>query len=476
MFGAKVVVTTNRKTMMKKTDPASNPAPTTKLQDLLAAHPAHQVKVAVVDIDGVLRGKWMAKEKLLKALDEGFGFCNVVFGWDINDQPYDNTDLSGWHTGYPDALAMPDPATFRTIPWQDGLPFLLADFSQSPEIADACPRSLLKKIRQQALDSGFAARFSNEFEWFNFRETPQSFKEKNGLNPQPVTPGMFGYSLLRASQNHAFFTEIFDGLLGFGVPLEGLHTETGDGVYEAAIEHSDVLEAADRGVLFKAGVKEIAHRHGIMASFMAKWNSALPGCSGHIHQSLWDLGKACSLFFDAEKPGCMSRLMEQYLAGQLHCLPYILPMFAPTVNSYKRLVAGSWASVSVSWGIENRTTAIRVINQNAGAMRIETRTPGSDANPYLSMAACLASGLYGIRHQLALETPPTKGNEYENMASRRLPATLAEAVSAMRASPIANELFGAGFVDHFLKTRDWEWRQFSQKVTDWELRRYFESV
>ncbi len=343
-------------------------------------------------------------------------------------------------------------------------------------MSGACPRTLLKNIRQQCVDMGYMPLFSKEFEWFNFKETSQSLKDKSFVNPVPLTPGMFGYSILRTSEKQAFYNDIFDLLQKFNIPLEGLHTETGDGVYEAAIEHTDILDAADRAVLFKTSVKEIAYRHGIIPSFMAKWNSSLPGCSGHIHQSLWDAAGNINLFYDDGDEAHISELLKHYIAGQLHCLPHILPMYAPTINSYKRYVEGAWASTSVSWGIENRTAALRVINHSYISTRLETRVPGADANPYLSLAASLASGLYGIKHHLPLTLPVAKGNEYQNTSSRKFHKTLHEATEAMKRSDIAHELFGGTFVDHFVKTREWEWRQFIQKVTDWEMKRYFEII
>ncbi len=433
------------------------------------------IKFAVTDIDGILRGKLISTEKFLKAVNGQIGFCNVIFGWDMNDAVYDNCKVSGWHTGYPDSFATIDPSTFRKIPWENDKPFFLADFSESADLKDVCPRSLLKKIKKEANDLGFSPQFSAEFEWFNFDETMHSLKEKEYSDPTPLTPGMFGYSVLRASQNSNYFNDLFDLLYTFGIPLEGLHTETGDGVFEAAITYDEILESADRATLFKTSVKEIASQYDLTASFMAKWNPELPGCSQHIHQSLINKsGK--NLFFDDSKDHKMSELFEYYLAGQLYCLPHILPMFAPTVNSYKRYVEGSWAATSVSWGIENRTVALRVINRKSDSMRLENRVPGADANPYLTMAASLASGLYGIKHKLKLDTAPTKGNEYENKNSEPLPENLHKATKAMKESSIAKELFGESFVDHFVKTREWEWRQYKPNQKNWELKRYFEII
>lgn len=436
----------------------------------------HQkVKVAVADIDGVLRGKLMHREKFLTAIDKGFGFCSVVLGWDCNDQCYDDIAYSGWHNGYPDSPVQLDLATYREIPWEDGLPFVLGDFGASAAGGAIGPRALLRRVVDQATALGVAPLMGCEFEWFNFDETPETLAVKHGVDPTPLTPGMFGYSLLRSGYRREYFDAIFDELGAFGVPIEGLHTETGPGVYEAAIRPADAIEAADRAVLLKTGVKEIAYRHGVTASFMARWSTALPGCSGHIHQSLWDLERSRSLFADPSGEHGMSALFRHYLAGQLALLPELLPMYAPTVNSYKRLVEGYWAPTSVTWGVDNRTVALRVIT-GGSATRVETRVSGSDINPYLAVAASLASGLHGIREGLPLELAPVVGNGYAAPDAERLPPTLEAAALKMRGSATARALFGDAFVDHYTTTRLWEWREAQKAVTDWELRRYFEII
>jgi len=443
----------------------------------LAGKDTRKVKLAVVDIDGILRGKVISFEKFKSVAEKGFGFCDVVFGWDANDLAYDNASYTGWHTGYPDATAVVDLQTFREIPWENDLPFFIADFSDGKgKSLPICPRSLLKKIAQQADDAGFIPYFSQEFEWFNFVNNVNELYENKFRNPQHLTHGMFGYSVLRASQQSPFFHDLFDLLNKFNVPIEGIHTETGPGVYEAAIVYGKILEAADRAVCFKTGVKEIASRHGIIASFMAKFSEHLPGCSGHVHQSLWSADNKQNLFYDKKSKTGISPLMESYIAGQLHCLPHILPMFAPTVNSYKRLTEGAWAPTTVTWAIDNRTTALRALPAGAVSTRLETRVVGSDANPYLAMAGCLAAGLYGIKNKLALRIAATEGNGYEDKKNGVLPKNLWEAAQAMKTSAIAKELFGDAFVQHFTGTREWEWRQFSKVVTDWELKRYFEII
>ncbi|MBX3254383.1 MAG: glutamine synthetase [Chitinophagaceae bacterium] len=436
-----------------------------------------KIKLAVTDIDGVLRGKVISFDKFKSIAESGFGFCDVVFGWDAGDVAYDNATLTGWHTGYPDALANVDISTFRRIPWDNNIPFFLADFSkQNDDNTQVCPRSLLKKVEQQAKEEGYMAFCSQEFEWFNLVDNTDELYAGKFRDLKPMTNGMFGYSVLRASQKNAFFNDLFDLLKKFDIPLEGIHTETGPGVYEAAIMYSDALEAADRAVLFKSSVKEIGYRHGVLPTFMAKFSENLPGCSGHVHQSLWSGDGKKNLFFDKKAKNNISALMESYIAGQLYCLPYILPMFAPTVNSYKRLVEGAWAPTTLTWAVDNRTVALRALPGGEKSARLETRVVGSDSNPYLAIAACLAAGLYGIRKKMTLNIAATTGNGYMNKSDGILPANLWQATQAMKNSPVARELFGDYFVDHFTGTREWEWRQFSKVVTDWELKRYLEII
>jgi len=443
--------------------------------DALRKSGAAKVKVAITDIDGVLRGKYLHKDKFFSAAEGGFGFCNVVFGWDSGDVCYDNSAYTGWHSGYPDAMARVDLNTMRRVPWDGDIPFFLADFVDGEGAPLAvCPRSVLKGVLARAEAAGFTAKCGLEYEWFNFQETPQTLAAKGHQNPTPLSPGMFGYSLVRMAQNRPFFTALMDELGAFGIPLEGLHTETGPGVFEAAIQFSGALESADRGVLFKTAAKEIGSRFGIMPTFMAKWNSELPGCSGHTHQSLWSGEK--NVFYDKKDPLKMSGAFKSYLAGLLRCLPEILPFFAPTVNSYKRLVDGYWAPTKVTWGMDNRTVALRVIPGSAKSTRVEVRVPGSDINSYLAIAASLAAGLYGIEKGLKLTAEPVKGSAYNASGAERLPRTLQEATQRLADSKVAHEILGETFVDHFVRTRVWEWRQFQDAVTDWELRRYFEVI
>jgi glutamine synthetase len=430
-----------------------------------------RIKLGVTDIDGILRGKYISLDKFAASQD-GVNFCDVIFGWDISDALYDNGKYTGWHTGYPDLQARVDYSTLRTIPWEPGSALFLMDvFKKNGEPLSLSPRQLLQQVLNRAEASGYRIKFAAEYEFWLFRETPYSLREKNFRNLTSLSPGMFGYSLLRASQNAPMVLDLIDQLAAFNVTLEGFHTETGPGVYEAAICVDEGVRAADKAVLFKTAVKEIVGRHGVIPTFMAKWNADLPGSSGHLHQSLCSAVDGTNLFFENGGP---SKLMQHYIAGLVTFLPELMAMIAPTINSYKRTVPGTWAPVNATWGDDNRTTAVRSISGSAKSTRIELRLSAADMNPYLAIAASLAAGLEGVERKL--EPPDPISNAYTMQGSEPLPRDLAEAALRFRKSDLARKSFGEEFVDHYAGTREWEIRQYQRAVTDWELDRYFESV
>lgn len=429
-------------------------------------------KVGVFDIDGVFRGKYMDRDKFESALRKGFGFCDVVLGWDSSDALFDNTKASGWHTGYRDAPVSLDLATVRKIPFENDTILVIGQFDG--EYEQVCPRRLLARTIARAADLGFRARAAFEYEFFVFKETPESVRAKGYRNLEPLTPGMFGYSMLRSGVHAELYHELLEAMDALECPIEGLHTETGPGVLEAALHHDEALAAADKAALFKTFTKILAQRMGLMATFMSKWSNSYPGQSGHIHVSLEDPETGANRFASDAADG-MSQEMRWFIGGQIALMPELLTMVCATVNSYRRLVPGMWAPTHAHWGVENRTTAIRAITGGAGT-RSEYRVGPADANPYLALAAALASGLWGIQNQV--EPPPAIiGSAYESPgAAKPLPGTLGEAARMFAASSVARELFGAPFVEHFAATRDWEDRQARKSVTDWDLARYFEVI
>lgn len=433
------------------------------------------VKVGLFDNDGVMRGKYMSREKFFSSLEKGFAFCDVVLGWDVKDQLYDNVDYTGWHTGYPDAPVRILPDSCRDIPFEDGMLLFLAEFADRAE--SICPRATLRRVVEKARDMGFVPYSALEYEFFLFEETPHSIREKGFRDLRPLSPGWFGYSMIRNSVHAELYHQMIELSEGMDFPLEGIHTETGPGVIEAAIAVDRSLPSADKAALFKTFVKVLAQRNGLMATFMAKWSADYPGQSGHIHISLRERDGDRSAFYDPDQPWNMSRTQRQFIAGQQRLMPEFLSMLAPTVNAYTRLIPGFWAPTDATWGVENRTAALRVIPGTDRSQRVEYRLGSADANPYLALAAALGAGLYGIEQGWEPE-PMIEGNAYDRQHPDHLalPATLWESAQRLKASEAARRLFGDAFVEHFAASREWEEREYRRHVSDWELERYFEII
>jgi len=433
------------------------------------------IKVGVFDMDGVLRGKYMKREKFLSALKSGFGFCDVVLGWDSQDQLYDQSTYTGWHTAYPDAEVRLLPETARALPYENNGLFFLGEFAGSAE--PYCPRGILRRVLERANAMGYIPQAACEFEFFLFNETPHSVREKEYKNLENITPGWFGYSVLRNSVHSEFYQELMDMCQEMRFPLEGLHTETGPGVLEGALLYDEALEAADQAALFKTFTKVMAQRQGMMATFMAKWSGDFPGQSGHIHISMKDKDKGHNCFYEDGKSHHMSETMRHFIGGQQALMPELLSMVASTVNSYSRLVPGFWAPTSPTWGVENRTCALRAITGSDKAQRVEYRIAAADINPYLALAASIGSGLWGIENKIEPSDPITdNAYDLDVPKEQQLPATLYEAAGRLRQSEAAKELFGAEFVDHYAQSREWEEREFRKAITDWEMQRYFEII
>ncbi|MGI9278510.1 MAG: glutamine synthetase family protein [Endozoicomonas sp.] len=432
------------------------------------------IKVGLFDNDGVLLGKYMGRDKFFSALDSGFSFCDVVLGWDCQDQIYDNTTFTGWHTGFPDKQARILPDTARNLPDEENMLLFLAEFSGDAE--QVCPRGLLRRVIDKAASMGFLARAACEYEFFLFQETPDSIREKGYRNLKPFTPDAFGYSVIRNSVHSELYHEILDMAQSMNFPIESIHPETGPGVIEAALVVDDILSAADKAALFKTFMKVLAERKGLMATFMARWSSEQAGQSGHIHMSLVD-ANGQSVFYDPSQPHGMSAVQKHFIAGQQRLMPEFLALLAPTINSYRRLLPGHWAPTRASWGVENRTCALRLIPGNEKSQRVEYRLGAADACPYLALAAVLASGLYGIEHGLE-PTEAVSGNAYAQSSSgeQTLPRSLYEAAQMLKGSEAAVNYFGETFVEHYAATREWEEMEFRKHVTDWELARYFEII
>ncbi|KAF8334260.1 glutamine synthetase/guanido kinase [Cantharellus anzutake] len=449
----------------------------------------NKVKVAV---DGVLRGKFISKSKFLSVAKDGFGFCSVIFGWDIHDTVYPKELLiSNRNNGYRDLLAAIDLSTYRRIPWENDVPFFLLYFldpeTKKPISVD--PRGTLRKAVSQVEAKGWQCISGIEFEYFQFQETPYSVVEKKYVDLKPLTPGMHGYSLLRPSLNNEYFHDLFDVSLKMGVDIEGHHTETGPGVFETALAYTTALRVADNATLFKLIAKSIGIRRNILPSFMAKPWANLPGCSGHIHVSLKDTsGKnVFSLSPDEIKQGgrkdaryedvqFISQEGEWFISGLLDGLPHVVPLLVPTINGYKRLAGGEafWAPNKLTYGYDSRAASIRVISPpscSPSATRLEIRIPGADVQPHYALSAIFLLGLRGINKKLVLPFPPVSQQQAQGDEAQvvKLPTSLKDATEKMmQPGSIAREILGNEFVDHFGGTRLHEVNVWDSAVTNWE--------
>jgi glutamine synthetase len=465
---------------MKKVN-GSNSIPMEKRLAKWKSEGITRIKLALTDIDGVMRGKYISLDKFASVVKDGGAFCDCVLGWDSDDKLYDNVRFTGWHTAFPDTHFRLDLSSERKLIEEGSTPFFLGEFvnNAGTNRHPLCPRGLLQKVLDRAKGMGYGAKIGFEYEFFVFDETPHSIREKGYKNLKPFTPGNFGYSVIRSSTQSDIYTGLMDFATSLGCPIEGLHCETGPGVMEAALAADEALRAADNAAIFKTFTKVFFQKRGKLATFMAKWSLDYPGQSGHMHQSLFDLKTGESVMHKAGGREGMSPLMENYVAGMQKYLKPFLCMFAPTVNSYTRLVKGAWAPTSATWGVENRTTALRVIPGSHKSERVEFRLGAADGNPYLVAAACIASGLLGIEKKLKLGEP-VKGSAYAIQdklpEGLQLPSNLRDSLQNLRASKEAVEVFGAEFVEHFANSREWEVREHERVITDWQLARYFEII
>ncbi len=444
---------------------------------LIEEHQIDTIKIGGPDFEGIYRGKRLPVDIFLDGLEDGFLQGDVLFGWDVAEQLVPGLRFTNWDTGYPDLRMKPDLATFRVVPWEEHVATVIADFvTERGEPVPVAPRFVLRRVLERAAAMGYRAEMAIELECRIWREDQRSLREKHWHDLTPLSPTTSCYSLHRAAGDEFIVGRLRRMMDAHGVPIAGYNREHGPGMYEMNLRHAPGLEAADRAMLFRNGVKEICLLEGLTASFMAKPFADEDGNSGHIHQSLWnDEGE--NVFYATSGEHHFSPLLQAYIAGVLQTLPEFMAIYAPNVNSYKRFVAGSWAPTVVAWGVETRTPALRAITGGPAATHLENRVPGSDVNPYLAMAATLAGGLYGIAHHL---TPPphvrSNADALPEDIAPRLPDTLDEAIERLATSTLAHEWFGEAFLADYITMRRWEIARYRAAVTEWERERYFEMI
>lgn len=442
------------------------------------------VIVCGIDTHGIMRGKRIPIDQFARVLDEGMALCDVFWVMHVDEsdlvarpaghQGYFPTERNG----YPDILAIPDVSTLRIVPWHDDTALVIADWHrahhQGPIPLD--PRAVLHRVISRAREMGFEPFSALELEFYLLRETPASVRHRHSSDLVPLDDQPSTYGVVLGSRQEPIARVIRESMLAFGIPIEACNPETGPGQFEINLRYGPSLKAADDAFLFKSGVKELAAQHGLLATFMAKPNAAWAGNSCHLHLSL-TRGDGAPAFFDATQPHGISRTMRSFAAGVLDAMPAFTALMAPNLNSYRRYRPYSWAGTTATWGIDNRSTGLRVICEGPSGTRLEQRQAGGDANPYLATAAVLAAGLSGIER--GLEPPPlTDADVYALRPGEvpGLPSSLESAVEALAASDLARAWLGQEFVDHYVVMKRAEVAAQAASVTDWEIARYLDAL
>ena len=418
------------------------------------------VIAAFTDMQGRLMGKRLHAEFFLDELGAGHDVegCNYLLALDMEMDPQPGYATASWDRGYGDFGMKPDLATLRRIPWHDATALVICDVD-----VPVSPRQVLKAVLERATAAGYDAKIGSELEFFMFRESFEEARAKHYRDLTPSVPYILDYNILASGYDEPFLRRVRNEMQGAGMIVEGSKGEAWPGQHELNFRYAGALKAADDHAIFKTGLKAIAHQHGVSVTFMAKPDHTWVGSSCHIHSSLWRGGEAA---FAGE-----SDVFKRYLAGQIACAAELAIFVAPTINSYKRFTAGSWAPTTLAWGYDNRTCGFRIVGHGS-SLRAETRIPGADANPYLAFAALIASGLHGIDGGLEL-APAFEGNAYESDVER-FPHSLRDAIARLEQSSVARSLLGDGVIDHYLNYARTEQRLFDEVVTCYERERLFE--
>ncbi|MGO9029112.1 MAG: glutamine synthetase family protein [Acidimicrobiales bacterium] len=437
------------------------------------------VVVAFPDLQGRPVGKRVTGTFFLDHVqDHGIEVCDYLLTVDVDMDPLPGYQFASWDSGFGDLNAVIDPRTVRPLPWLPGSVLVLCDLLTADGVpVEVSPRRILQRQLERAAEHGLDVRCATEIEFYLFLESFAEATEKHWHGIRPHADTIENYQLLQTSRDEYIVGLIRNQMLEAGIPVESSKGGAGTGQHEINVTYSGALEMADRHLVFKNGVKEIASQHGRAATFMAKWSMDQAGSSCHIHASLWDASTGVPLMApgpDDTHPSGFSENGRQFLAGQLHSARQLAWCFAPYVNSYRRYVPGSWAPTAAVWGEDNRTCGFRAVGSGEGR-RVECRVAGADVNPYIALAATIAGGLWGIDHQLELE-PAFEGSAYVAPDIPRIPSTLVEAIDGLDSSEVAAEAFGAEVHHHLLNTARQEWSKANQVVTEWELARNFERI
>jgi glutamine synthetase len=434
-----------------------------QLRAMVASGEVETVVAGFTDHYGRLLGKRFDAEMFVEDIVKNGGHaCNYLLTVDMEMEPVPGYRFANWELGYGDFHMVPDLDTLRVASWLEKTALVLCDL----EGVGVAPRSILRRQVEQSGKAGFDCFAATELEHYLFRTSFRDAARQGYRELEPAGWYLEDYHLLQGARTEDFHAAVRRHLKGSGVPVETSKGEWGRGQHEINVRYAAVLEMADRHAVFKQCLKEVAEAAGISVTFMAKFAADGAGSSCHIHLSLWRDGKNAF--------AGRSDAFRWFLGGWIARVPEVMPFYAPTINSYKRFVDASWAPTRLAWSNDNRTAGFRVVGEDR-SLRIECRIPGADANPYLALAASLASGLDGIANKTE---PPAAftGDVYAAKTLPRVPYTLAEAAKAFSESRFARQAFGEDVVEHYTHFFRTEVAAYDKAVTDWELKRYFERI
>ena len=431
------------------------------------------VAIATPDAQGRLVGREVPLRRFLDHPDEGVEISSFALTGDLVGVPLFDSPFSGPHTGYHDVRLRPDLATLRPYPAVDATAICFADVVDGAGIEqEVAPRTVLRRQVERAHEMGFTVRLATELEFYLFWDDPREARRRGYRGLEPTTPERATYSVTAVAAQHPFLQPLQDAMAAAGIPVASAQTEAGRGQWEVNLEHAEPMDAADRHVLLKAGIREVARQASATVTFMARPVPDDLGSSCHIHCSLRTGDDPA--FPVAPESGELSETARHFAGGLLAHLPATAVFFAPYANSYKRFAPGFAAGQIAAWGGDNRSVAIRAVGKGQ-TLRLEHRTPGADANPYLAAAAVIAAGLEGIQAQRD-PGPPVEGDADARADLPRTPCSLGEALSAFEAADFVKQAFGADVAAHYAAHARAEWQAYLVAVTDWEIMRGFEAV
>jgi glutamine synthetase len=445
-----------------------------ELKTAVVAGTIDTVIVAMTDMQGRLIGKRFQAEFFVDGAHEETHACDYLLADDIDMEPVPGYAAANWAKGYGDFVLKPDLSTLRRIPWLEGTALVLADvLDHHHHGVPHSPRQMLRKQIARLDTLGFKAFCASELEFYLFDESYESAAQKRFHGLKTAGSYIEDYHILQTTKEEGVMRAVRRGLQAAGIPVENSKGEWGPGQEEINVRYAEALTMADRHVILKNGVKEIAHQQGKAVTFMSKWRYDLAGSSSHIHMSLWDKAGKTPLFRDPKAEYGMSAVMRSFMAGQIRYAKDITYFLAPYINSYKRFQAGTFAPTKTIWSRDNRTAGFRLCGEGTKGIRSECRIGGADLNPYLAFAALIAAGIAGLEEKLELSAP-FSGDAYQVQKLPDVAKTLRDATAALDKSKMLRAALGDSVIDHYVHTAKWEQLEYDRRITDWELMRGFE--